>query len=88
MRFEAGRVDLGAAIGFSFVVIGQVGESTLDLADGDVSEARGADNCDVEGGSAGISEVVDDDTARASVVFCNHTRRLVFNDDSSGVEDR
>ena len=71
MRFEAEGVELGAPIRPALFIVGSVGESTCDLSGCNVGGASGTDNGDVEGDSARLSEVVDDDVARASVVSCD-----------------
>ena len=87
MRFEAKRVDLGAAVLVSLIVISCIGEGACDLSRIDVSWASGAHDSDVERDSARFSEVVDDDIARASVVSCDQACHLMLNEDTRGAED-
>jgi hypothetical protein len=71
VRFEAERGELNAAILPALFVISVVGDGSLDLAESDVGDTAGANDCDVVGDGSGADEVVSDDVTRSSVVAGN-----------------
>ena len=87
MRLEAEGVDFGADVGSALVVVGPVGELSLNATPANVSGASGAHDGDVKGCRAGLSKVVDDDVTRAPVVAANQTCNFMLNDDTCGVKD-
>ena len=71
VRFEAERGEFDAAVFPAFLIVGVVGDGTLDLAEIEVGDAVGAHDGDVVRDAARVGEVVSDDVTRAPVVAGN-----------------
>jgi hypothetical protein len=87
VRFEAEGVDASAEVLHALLVVGPVGELSLRLVPGNVSGASGADNCDVKGNGARVSEVVHYDVAGASVVSGDEASYLMVDNYAGGSEE-
>jgi len=71
VRFEAEGGELDAAILPAFLIVGVVGDGTLDLAENSVGDAVGAHDGDVIGDGAGVDVVVSDNVTRSPVIAGN-----------------